>query len=165
MKLMEKLPTASAASRTRILAVDYGQKRIGLAISDELLLTARPLATLVRKNRRDDLRRLREIARAEGVVKIIVGHPLNMDGTAGPMAKEAARFAARVHKELGLPVELADERLSTWEAARTLRQTRSRGKSPAKADDVAAAVILREYLQARAESPPASAPQHTATVK
>jgi putative Holliday junction resolvase len=69
-----------------------------------------------------------------------------MDGTAGPMAGEAARFAARLHKELGLPVELVDERLSSWEAAQTLRQTKSRGRRPAKADDVAAAIILREYL-------------------
>lgn len=147
------------------MALDYGQKRIGLAISDELLLTARPLATLVRRNRRDDLRRLRELARAEGVARIIVGHPLNLDGTAGSMAAEAARFALRLQKELGLPVELADERLSTWEAARTLKETRSRGKSPAKADDVAAAVILRQYLQSRAESPALSAPEHTATIK
>lgn len=146
------------------MALDYGQKRIGLAISDELLLTARPLATLVRRNRRDDFRRLRELARAEGVARIVVGHPLNMDGTAGPMAAEAARFASRLQKELGLPVELADERLSTWEAARTLKETRSRGKSPAKADDVAAAVILRQYLQSRAESPAVSAPD-TATIK
>jgi len=119
---------------------------MGLAISDELLLTAQPLATLTRSNRRNDLRRLRELARAHGVGKILVGHPVNMDGTAGPMADEAARFATRVQKELGLPVELVDERLSTWEAARTLRQTQSRGKRPAKADDVAAAIFLREYL-------------------
>ena len=135
--------------RKRVLAVDYGQKRIGLAVSDELLLTAQPLATMVRTNRRNDLRRLRELCRKLGVARIVVGHPLNMDGTRGPMAEEAARFAARVHKDLGVPVELADERLSSWEAARTLRQTKSRGKRPEKADDVAAAVILREYLETR----------------
>jgi len=133
--------------RKRILAIDYGRKRMGLAISDELLMTAQPLATLQRTNRRNDLRRLRELARAQGVARIIVGHPLNLDGSTGPMAEEAARFAVRVQKELGLPVELVDERLSTWEAARTLQVTKSRGKKPVKADDVAAAIFLREYLE------------------
>lgn len=132
--------------RRRILAVDYGTKRFGLALSDEMLLTAQPLRTLQRTNRRNDLRRLRELAREHGVARILVGHPLNMDGTAGPMAAEAARFAKRLHKELGLPVELVEERLSSWEAAQTLQQTKSRGRRPAKADDVAAAIILREYL-------------------
>jgi putative Holliday junction resolvase len=139
-------PTRVEAARKRVLALDYGLKRWGLAVSDELLLTAQPLATMVRTNRRNDLRRLRELCRKLGVARIVVGYPLNMDGSRGAMAEEAARFAARVQKELGLPVELADERLSSWEAARTLRQTKSRGKRPAKADDVAAAVILREYL-------------------
>jgi putative Holliday junction resolvase len=137
----------NSSARNRVLAVDYGQKHIGLAMSDELRLTARPLATLLRTNRRNDLRRLRELVRAEGVARILVGHPLNMDGTAGPKAQEAARFAERLKKELGLPVELVDERLSSWEAARTLRATKSRGKNPAKADDVAAAILLREYLE------------------
>lgn len=135
--------------RRRILAIDYGRKRIGLAISDELQITAQPLATLQRTNRRNDLRRLRELARTQGVVRILVGHPLNLDGSAGPMAAAAARFATRLQKELGLPVELVDERLSTWEAARTLQATQSRGRQPAKADDVAAAIFLREYLDTR----------------
>jgi len=135
------------AERKRILAIDYGQKRMGLALSDELQMTAQPLATLVRTNRRNDLRRLRELVRVHGVARILVGHPLHLDGTSSPMAAEAARFAARVKKELGVPVELVDERLTTWDAARTLRHTGSRGKRPAKADDVAAAILLREYLE------------------
>ncbi len=149
MERMAASRSIPAPERKRILALDYGRKRIGLAISDELQMTAKPLAVFIRTNRRNDVRRLRELARAEGVAKIVVGHPLNMDGTAGPMTEEAERFAARVQKELGLPVELVDERLSTWEAARTLRTTKSRGSKPAKADDVAAAILLRDYLERR----------------
>src|ERR1700687_1836126 len=130
--------TVSEKRRRTILAIDYGRKRIGLALSDELGLIARPLATLVRANRRDDLRRLREICRQHGVARILVGHPLHMTGAAGEMADEAARFAARLKKDLGIVVELVDERLTTWEAG----QLRAEMKSPArrkrtKTDDVA----------------------------
>lgn len=144
---MSSAPTSSSAdsSSGRILAIDYGQKRIGLAISDEMGLTAQPLRTLARTNRRNDIRRLREIARQHGVRLIVVGHPVHLDGTESEMAAEAARFAARLRKELGLPVELADERLSSWEAQQVLTETGKKRSSNA-VDDVAAAVILRDYL-------------------
>lgn len=141
---------APSQERRRILALDYGRKRIGLAVSDELRLTAQPLQTLVRKNRADDVRRLREICREQGVARIIVGHPVHITGEAGEMAEEAARFAARLKKELGIEVELLDERLTSWEAEQTLAGTR---RSGAPLDDVAAAILLREYLERR---PPAA---------
>jgi len=137
-----------------ILAVDYGRRRIGLAVSDSLGLTARPLATLARVNRRSDLARLREVCRAHMVRTVIVGWPLRLDGTPGEMAGEAARFAERMRKNLGLPVQLADERLSSWEARRitadgALLEGGQRGKRAGNPlDDVAAAVILRDYLRA-----------------
>ena len=147
----------------RILAIDYGRRRIGLAVSDAMGLTAQPLATLVRTNRRNDLRRLRQIVRRHEVRRIVVGHPVHLDGTAGEMAAEAARFAARIEKELSLPVELVDERLSSWEAeqiltAAAVSSARQRGawqqprgparrRSPGAVDQVAAAVILRDYLE------------------
>jgi putative Holliday junction resolvase len=141
---------APARERRRILALDYGRKRIGLAVSDELRLTAHPLKTLDRKNRAEDVRRLREICREQGVARIIVGHPVHMTGQAGPMAEEAARFAARLKKELGIDVELLDERLTSWEAEQTVARTRSpRGRDGAALDDVAAAILLREYLERR----------------
>jgi putative Holliday junction resolvase len=133
------------------LAIDYGQKRIGLAISDEMGLTAQPLQTLERTNRRNDLRRLREIVRKQGVQRIIVGHPLHLDGSESEMAAEAARFAARIEKELGLPVELADERLSSWEAEQVLAEAGKKKRAGDAVDHVAAAIILRNYL-ARAKS-------------
>jgi putative holliday junction resolvase len=143
-----------------ILAIDYGQKRLGLALSDEHGLTSRPFATWTRTNRRRDLARLREMAREQGVRRIIVGLPLHLDGTPSAMSEEAKRFAARVKKNLGIPVEMMNERLSSWEAKQTIavrshtRNSRarggSRGRSPGRPktalDDVAAAVILRDYL-------------------
>ncbi len=132
----------------RILSIDYGRKRIGLAISDELGLTARPLATLERTNRRDDLRRLRELVKKHEVGRIVVGNPVRLDGSAGEIAEEAARFAARIEKELRLPVEMLDERLSSWEAQETAAAKKSkRGKQGAGMDAVAAAVILRDFLE------------------
>ena len=115
---------SAAAKPRRILAVDYGRKRIGLALSDELGLTAQPLGTLARMNRQKDLHRLREACRTHGVTHIVVGHPLHMTGEAGEMADEAARFAARLQKEIGIGVELVDERLTSWEAAQTVAETK-----------------------------------------
>jgi putative Holliday junction resolvase len=144
----------------RVLAVDYGRKRIGLALSDELGLTARPLETIVRANRRDDMRRLRQVVRQHGVRRVIVGYPLHLDGTTGAMAAEATRFAGRLRKELGLEVELVDERLTSWEADEILRETRQLTRRARKAsDDVAAAVILREYLERKRCNGPAEAPE------
>jgi putative Holliday junction resolvase len=90
---------------------------------------------------------------------IIVGYPLHMTGEAGPMAEEAARFAARLEKGIGIDVELADERLTSWEAEQTMAET----KAPARRrrgplDDVAAAILLRDYLeQKRGQTPSATA--------
>src|SRR5579863_317115 len=106
----------------RILAVDYGRKRMGLALSDELGLTAQPLATLTRTNRQDDLRRLREICRMHGVARVIVGHPLHITGETSAMSDEASRFADRLRKALRIAVELHDERLTTWEAEQTMTE-------------------------------------------
>jgi putative Holliday junction resolvase len=137
----------------RILAIDYGRKRIGLALSDELGITAQPLQTLLHKNRRDDLRRLRDICRTLGVTRILVGHPVHMTGETGEMADEAARFAERLRKELGIEVELADERLTSWEAEQTMRGFGSaRQRKNASVDAVAAAILLREYLDKKRAS-------------
>lgn len=153
-----KVEEASAS----ILAVDYGRARIGLAIAETETQLPRPLLTLKRLNRNEDLRRLRELAREHGVRQIVVGLPLRLDGTRGEMAEEATRFAARLRKQLGLPVDMLDERLTSWEAERLLEEQSGRvlhdakthakgGKKPVRAsvDSVAAAVILREYLEQR----------------
>ena len=147
--IVRESSVAAPESRPRrILAVDYGRKRIGLAISDELLLTAQPLLVMKRANRRDDLRRLRHICRKEGVARILVGHPLHITGEAGEMAQEAVRFAARLRKELGIEVDLVDERLTSWEAAQMVSESGSAAHRKASSlDDVAAAIFLRDYLE------------------
>jgi putative holliday junction resolvase len=141
------------------LAVDYGRARIGLAVADAQTLLPRPLLTLERVNRNEDMRRLRELAREHGVRQIVVGLPLRLDGTRGDMAEEATRFATRLRKQLGLPVDMMDERLTSWEAERLLEEQSGRvlhdAKHPKKelknarasVDAVAAAVILKEYLE------------------
>jgi putative holliday junction resolvase len=143
------------AGLPRILAIDYGRKRIGLALSDELGLTAQPLATMVRTNRRNDLRRLRETCRKHAVGRIVVGHPVHVTGEAGEMAREAERFAARLEKDLKIGVVLVDERLTSWEAEQLMGSTNQRSRRKNKhLDDVAAAVLLRDYLnQARGLAP------------
>jgi len=148
-----------------ILAIDYGKKRLGLALSDEFGVTSRPYATWTRINRRRDLSRLRELVRQERVRLIVVGLPLHLNGAPSEMSEEAKSFAARVEKALGLPVEMMDERLSSWEAHETLAaasssnrasrnssgRTTERKKTPL--DDIAAAIILRDYLdRARART-------------
>ena len=140
--------TSQESRPCRILAIDYGRKRIGLAISDELQITAQPLLVMKRTNRREDLRRLRDICRKEGVARILVGHPLHITGEAGEMAEEATRFAARVRKEIGIEVDLVDERLTSWEAAQMVAETGSAAHRKASSlDDIAAAIFLREYLE------------------
>ncbi|HUI53237.1 MAG TPA: Holliday junction resolvase RuvX [Terriglobales bacterium] len=150
---------ASAAPRNSILAIDYGRARIGLAIADGEARIAQPLSTLERINRNEDMRRLREIVREHGVHQIIVGLPLRLDGTRGEMAEEAERFANRLRKQLGINVELRDERLTSWEAERLMeeelgkkfRESNSARKKNSTdevtVDSMAAAVILREYLE------------------
>jgi len=139
--------------------VDYGRVRIGLAIADVETQLPRPLLTLERLNRNKDMRRLRELAREYGVRQIVVGLPLRLEGARGEMADEATRFAARLRKQLGLPVDMLDERLSSWEAERLLEEQSGRvlhdtklSKKEHKAarasvDAVAAAVLLKEYLE------------------
>ena len=150
-----------ARERRTILAIDYGQARLGLAIADAHAKLAQPLGAFERINRNEDMRRLRELVREHGVKQIVVGLPLRLDGTRGEMAEEAERFARRVRKQIGVPVELVDERLTSWEAERLLEETQGRFFRSEKAhgrkqktvaekttvDAVAAAVILKEYLE------------------
>jgi putative Holliday junction resolvase len=137
------------SSAGRVLAIDYGRKRFGLAISDALRVTASPFATWNRSSRRRDLAKLRSLCREQEIKRIVIGWPLQLGGTRGEMALEAARFAERIHAELGIPVELVDERLSSWHAQETLADTavgKARSRKKDRLDEVAAAVILRDYL-------------------
>jgi putative holliday junction resolvase len=165
IELQTEASRAAPRSEGSILSIDYGKERIGLAIASANAKIARPLSTLQRINRNEDMRRLRELARERGVKQIVVGLPLNLDGTRGQMAEDAERFARRVRKQLGVQVEMVDERLTSWEAERLLEETEGRllhgrkmgggrmqRKPPERAtvDAVAAAVILNEYLERQA---------------
>ena len=141
----------------RILAIDYGRRRIGLALSDELGLTAQPLTTISRKNRVTDLKRLREVCERYSVGHIIVGYPLHMTGEQSEMSAEASRFAARLSKILKIETEMVDERLTSWAARQTLLETNARSATKRGAvDDVAAAILLRDYLERRCHAAPAT---------
>lgn len=152
-------PDQSVSKPARILAIDYGRRRIGLAISDELGLTAQPLGTMQRKNRRSDLRRLRDLARKNQVGVVLIGSPVHLSGRSGEMAEEAARFAARIREELRLPVELRDERLTSWEA-KQMAEELSMGKK-ADIDSLAAAILLREYLSESENRKKSKRPVHS----
>ena len=132
----------------RILAIDYGRARHGLAVSDALGLAGHPLPALQRADGPRDLASLRRVIDEHDVRRLVVGLPLNMDGTEGEMAAEARAFATRLERELGLPVLLEDERLSTDEAETLLREGGLRpSQRRALRDSVAAAVILRGVLE------------------
>jgi putative Holliday junction resolvase len=134
----------------RYLGVDLGRKTIGLALADDVLRTARALRTLRRRGDDEDLRAVAEVAREWEVSRAVLGLPYNMDGTEGASARLARRFAPLLAAALGAPVELFDERLSTFEADARLR---ARGVSAKdrkeRVDAEAAAVILQGWLDAR----------------
>ena len=131
----------------RILGLDVGERRIGLAISTPEGRLAVPLRVLERRAATADLEAIAALARAEQVEMIVIGHPLSMDGTAGVQARRVEAFARALAKAAGLPFELWDERLSSVQAERSVRLARGRRRAPS--DDVAAAIILQGYLDRR----------------
>jgi putative Holliday junction resolvase len=138
------------AAPERVLALDYGRRRIGLAVSDPDGTTALGLPTLERTSLRHDLEVLGKIARKHQVARLVLGCPLNMDGTAGSSAEKVESFATRLREKLKLPVELVDERLTSWQANELLDQQKlSRVERKDKVDKIAAVLILEAYLAAR----------------
>lgn len=132
----------------RVLAIDLGKRRIGLALSDELGLTAQPLGVLARRGLRADVEEIAALCARHGVERVVVGLPLRLSGASGPEAEEAARFAERLRQRLDLPVDVWDERLSTREAERLLVEADvSRHRRRGRVDAVAAAIVLRAYLE------------------
>src|SRR5713226_1345511 len=107
----------------RILALDLGARRIGLALSDELGWTAQGLPTLGRRNTQSDLESLAKLIREREVERLIVGNPLRLSGAESTGSQQAARFAGKLRRRTGVEVELWDERLTTREASRVLRQS------------------------------------------
>lgn len=150
----EPQPGTRRSAPGRILAIDLGDRRMGLAISDPLRLTAQGLPTVERRNRREDMNYLRSLARRKDVAMIIVGNPINMDGSSGPRSAAASEFASKLEKHLELEVRLWDERLTSVEANRVLREAgvapEQRNKS---VDQVAAVLLLENFLEAQRRAP------------
>jgi putative Holliday junction resolvase len=136
-----------------VLGVDAGERRVGVALSDELRLLASPVTVLDRRRGLAPvLDALADLVRREGATQVVVGLPLNADGSEGPQARRAHDFARVAEHVIGLPVQMWDERMSTREAeeivraqGRNLRRVRQQGKL----DAVAAAAILQDYLDAQ----------------
>ncbi len=142
--------------KQRILGLDVGDKRIGVALSDPLGITAGGLETIQRVNIEQDVNKIAQIAQRHGVVQIVVGLPLNMDGSTGGQAEKAKAFGRKLARSTGLVVVYEDERLTTISAIRTLTiQGVKTGHRKDLVDRQAAAIVLQKFLDRNV--PPSSA--------
>ena len=134
-------------AKHRILALDLGKKRIGLAISDPLGITAQGLPNLVRTNKRADLAALAQLIAERQVGLVLLGNPINMRGAEGRQSAWVREFAGALGRHTGLPVKLWDERLTSVEAGRVLRASGiSIEKRAAAVDRLSAVILLQSYL-------------------
>lgn len=133
----------------RALGVDYGDRHVGLALSDPLLITAQPLTSYALTGREsEDGKFFRELVEKHEVGEIVLGNPLRMDGSSGTRAEKTRQFAAWLEATTGRPVILVDERLTTRQAQRTLGNETLRGKKKKDWEDrIAAVIILSTYLE------------------
>lgn len=138
----------SASPGARVLALDVGKKRIGLAISDELGITAQGLETLHRTRIRDDLARLTSLIQTRGVTLLLIGRPLHMTGSESRQSVYTEEFAARLHQVCSIPTVFWDERLTTVEAERLLREgNASLEERKLAVDRLSAVLLLESYLE------------------
>ena len=137
----------------RVMALDVGKVRVGVALSDPLGYTAQPLLTLWRKSRGEDLRSLLRLIRKHEVVEVVVGNPLHMSGDVSPWAAKVQDFAEELRKRSGLPVQLWDERLSSVAAHEILDEAgHDRRGRKYVIDQVAAVVILRGWMESKKQA-------------
>lgn len=157
--------TVPPIERPRVLALDLGRARIGVAITDGLGFTAQPLLTILHKTERADIKSIGRIVRKQAVAEIVVGHPVHASGDVGRQATRAGTFANALRAEFGLPVYLWDERLTTHAAHEILDgsgKTRASGGADARisrkkvVDQLAAVLILESFLNSRANHHPAT---------
>ena len=140
---MAEGPAAGAVGPGRVLAIDPGERRMGLAVSDPECRVALGLATFTAGHGKSFVDHLRGLLQAYGVTRLVVGQPLNLDGSVGAAARRAVALARRLRRELGVSVELWDERLTSAQAERLLRGTRAQRGI---VDRMAATLILQSYL-------------------
>jgi putative pre-16S rRNA nuclease len=132
----------------RLLALDLGSRRVGLATCDELRLTTRPLPAIERRSWKHLLSRVKAEIEGLGAAELVIGLPLNIDGSEGPASEEARATAEKFRRSLNCPVHLQDERLTTVEAKSRLRGTRS-AQLDQQVDSEAAAIILQDFISRR----------------
>jgi putative Holliday junction resolvase len=138
-------PAVETAMRT--LGIDFGEKRIGLAISDPAGRVAVPLVTLERRNDRSAVRQIAEIARSEGIGRLVLGEPVGLDGQRGPAAERVERFGRKLAERTGLPLTRVDEALTTVAAAERLREAGiDPRRQPERLDALAAQILLQDAL-------------------
>jgi putative Holliday junction resolvase len=136
------------------MGIDFGERRIGIAISDAHGLTAQPVRVIERESKAQDVAKIKEMAVGRKAERIVVGLPLNMDGSSGPSARGARRFANLLRRELELEVVMWDERLTTVEADRILVSANERrDRRRQLRDSVAAAILLQDYLDSQERGP------------
>jgi len=146
-------PASPSQPRHRLLALDFGSRNIGLAVSDELGVTAQGLPTYRRSNKRNDLDHLRRIIKQHSIGELVMGLPLRMSGDEGIQSDKVQAFAEELRRKFKLPVHLFDERLTSVEANRMLRQTDMSIRRRAEVvDQVAAVLILQSFLEFRKSS-------------
>jgi putative Holliday junction resolvase len=132
-----------------VLAFDFGLRQIGVAVGNCLLGTSQPLSILKARDGQPDWEAVSALITEWGPALLVVGDPLNMDDSVGELAERARKFARRLEGRFGLPVEMVDERLSSFEAKQAMREAGHRGDyKTAPADSLAAELILRTWLQA-----------------
>ena len=131
----------------RLLGLDVGDARIGVALSDPLGFTAQRLTVIERQGRAQDVEAVQRLVERHGVQTVVVGLPLTMRGEQGPQARKVAAFAEALRTRLAVPVQFIDERLTTVQGSRALQETGTRGrKRKAVIDQVAAQLILQQFL-------------------
>lgn len=131
----------------RLLALDLGAKRVGIAVSDELRISATPLPVIERRSWKELLRQIKAIVETYDARGLVVGLPLNMDGSEGPAATEAKRLGENFRRSLDVPVYLQDERLTTFAARSNLQAERQTDEQiERRIDSESAALILRDYI-------------------
>ena len=134
---------------SRTLALDIGEKRIGVAVGDETGTLARPLTTIARASKRQDFERIAGLVAEQGAGRVIAGYPRSLSGDEGPQAQRVRRYVEALALTLPVPVELWDERYTTVEATDRLREAkRRRSRDRGQLDAAAAAIILQDYLDA-----------------
>ena len=150
LHIIEAVPSQPTPAAGRILALDVGARKIGLAVSDPLGITAQGLETLRRQSKREDITRLAELISRYEIGELVVGYPLRLSGSASAQTEKVSAFAEDLRRHFQLPVHLWDERLSSAEAGRVLRESGiSIRKRSQAVDRLAATLILQAFLDHR----------------